>query len=209
MAGCCGRPAARRRAWPHRIRVAVNVSPKQFGEAGFLGSIASALQASGLSPSRLEIEVTEGVFLDHSARALAHLTSLRESGIRVALDDFGTGYSSLSYLTNFPVDKIKIDRSFVQNLERREDQAIVEAMLTLARRLSIEVTAEGVETAEQALALRRRRCDTIQGYLVGKPSPAADVPAMIAAAPAALQAVMPIANESPLALALAMRRTSA
>ena len=126
-----------------------------------------------------------------------------------ALDDFGTGYSSLSYLTNFPVDKIKIDRSFVQNLDRLQNQAIVEAILTLARRLSIEVTAEGVETGEQALALRVRRCDTIQGYLVGKPRPAADVPAMIAEAPLALHAVLPLASESPLALALAMRRATA
>ncbi len=193
-------------SWPRGVRVAVNISPKEFAEPDFLHSVARALQASGLPAARLEIEVTEGVFLGHSERTLEHLTALRESGIRIALDDFGTGYSSLSYLTEFPVDKIKIDRSFVQNIHRLADQAIVEAILTLARRLSIKVTAEGVETVEQALALKTRRCDDIQGYLLSRPRPAADVPAMLAEAPAALQATMPIVSESPLALALAMRR---
>ena len=197
------RDAAR---WPADVRVAVNVSPKQFGDPDFPRSVALALQASGLKASRLEVEVTEGVFLDHSATALAHLTALRERGVRIALDDFGTGYSSLSYLTNFPVDKIKIDKSFVQNLGRLEDQAIVEAILTLARRLSIKVTAEGVESAEQALALRVRRCDDIQGHLLSSARPAAEVPAMIEEAPAALRAAIPVGNESPLALALAIKK---
>ncbi len=192
-------------SWPAKVGVAVNVSPKQFGDADFLRSVALALQTSGLPAARLEIEVTEGVFLGDSTTASAHLTALRERGIRVALDDFGTGYSSLSYLTRFPVDKIKIDRSFVQNLARLEDQAIVEAILTLARRLSIRVTAEGVETAEQALALKTRRCDELQGYLLSKPRPNADVPAMLSSAPAALRDAMPAGADSPLALALRKR----
>ncbi len=195
--------------WPHAVRVAVNVSPKEFDEPDLLHSVGLALKASGLPAARLEIEVTEGVFLGRSSRALAHLTALRESGITVALDDFGTGYSSLSYLTQFPVDKIKIDRAFVQNIDRLADQAIVEAILTLARRLSIKVTAEGVETAEQALALRARRCDDVQGYLLSRPRPAAEVPAMLAEASAALLASVPRVTESPLALALALRRKSA
>ena len=195
--------------WPRAVRVAVNISPKEFAEPDFLHSVALALQASGLPAARLEIEVTEGVFLGRSTRALEHLTALRESGISIALDDFGTGYSSLSYLTEFPVDKIKIDRAFVQNIHKLEDQAIVEAILTLARRLSIKVTAEGVETAEQALALKVRRCDDIQGYLLSKPRPAADVPAMLSEASEALLLAVPLAGESPLALALAMRRKSA
>ena len=195
--------------WPYAVRVAVNISPKEFAEPDFLHSVGLALKASGLPAARLEVEVTEGVFLGRSARTLEHLTALRESGITIALDDFGTGYSSLSYLTEFPVDKIKIDRAFVQNIDRVADQAIIEAILTLAKRLSIKVTAEGVETAEQALALKARRCDDIQGYLLSKPRPIADVPAMLAEATAALHASVPAATESPLAMALALRRKSA
>jgi diguanylate cyclase (GGDEF)-like protein len=195
--------------WPHAVRLAVNVSPKELAEPDFLHSVARALQLAGMPASRLEIEVTEGVFLGGSARALGHLNALRESGITIALDDFGTGYSSLSYLTQFPVDRIKIDRAFVRNIHKLEDQAIVEAMLTLARRLSIRVTAEGVETVEQAFALKSRRCDDLQGYLLSKPRPAAEVPAMLVEASAALHASVPIAGDSPLALALAMRRKSA
>ena len=147
--------------------------------------VEMALRLSGLPPTRLEIEITEGVFLENAAEAVANLHALRARGIRVALDDFGTGYSSLNYLTNFPVDKIKIDRSFTSQLmERHENRAIVDVILMLARKLGLRVTAEGVETAEQALALKLRRCDDIQGYLVSKAQPGAAVNAMFAARPA-------------------------
>ena len=193
--------------WPGGISVAVNVSPQQFRSPGFVQSVMLALKQSGLAPPRLELEVTEGLFLDHSAVAIEHLTTLREHGIRIALDDFGTGYSSLSYLTNFPVDKIKIDRSFIRDFTtRHENQAIVDAILTLARKLSIRVTAEGVETAEQAVALKLRRCDDIQGFLLSKPRPNADMADMLARVPVSLRESLPKGFVSPLALALASKR---
>jgi diguanylate cyclase (GGDEF)-like protein/PAS domain S-box-containing protein len=196
--------------WPDEIRVAVNVSPQQVRAPDFVQTVVLALKASGLPPSRLELEVTEGVFLDSSPSALTNLHALRDKGIRVALDDFGTGYSSLSYLINFPVDKIKIDRSFVRDCAtRQENQAIVDAILTIARKLSIEVTAEGVETAEQALALKLRRCDTIQGFLLSKPRPLAEVPEMLSSIPAKFREIIPMGFESPLGLALAMKKQSA
>ncbi len=196
--------------WPEEIRVAVNVSPQQFRAPDFVQTVALALKASGLPPTRLELEVTEGVFLENSASAMTNLRALRDKGIRIALDDFGTGYSSLSYLINFPVDKIKIDRSFVRDCAtRRENQAIVDAILTIAKKLSIRVTAEGVETAEQALALKLRRCDDIQGFLLSKPRPLAEVPEMLAMVPARFREIIPMGFKSPLALALAMKKQSA
>ncbi len=187
-------------------RVAVNISPRHFRAAGFLGEVRLALQLGGLKPHRLEIEVTEGVFLDVSASATGNLQALRQLGVGIALDDFGTGYSSLSYLTDFPVDKIKIDRSFIQNLDREANRAVVDAILMLARRLSIKVTAEGVETAEQALALKLRRCDVIQGYLLGRPQPADEVAAMLSSVPAAFRKIIPEHLETPLGFALAMKK---
>ena len=197
-------------AWPDNISIAINVSPQQVRTPDFAQTVFVALRASGLPPTRLEIEVTEGVFLDASPAAMSNLRALRARGIRIALDDFGTGYSSLSYLINFPVDKIKIDRSFVRDCAtRHENQTIVDAILTIARKLSIHVTAEGVETVEQALALKSRRCDDIQGYLFSKPRPLADVPAMFEAIPRRFQEIFPLGFESPLGLALAMKKQSA
>ena len=196
--------------WPEEIRVAVNVSPQQFRAPDFVQTVALALKSSGLPPTRLELEVTEGVFLDNSAAATANLRTLRDKGISIALDDFGTGYSSLSYLINFPVDKIKIDQSFVRDCAtRQENQAIVDAILAIARKLSIRVTAEGVETAEQALALKLRRCDDIQGFLLSKPRPVADIPEMLTAIPTRFREIIPMGFESPLGLALAMKKHSA
>ena len=193
--------------WPDDVRVAVNVSPPQVRAANFLQDVTMALKTSGLHPTRLEIEVTEGVFLDKSAAAMAALRTLRDRGIGVALDDFGTGYSSLNYLIDFPVAKIKIDRSFVTDLPNSETvQAVVDAMLALAKKLAIRVVAEGVETKEQALALKRRRCDMLQGYLFSRPRPASDVPEMIATVPAIFRDAIPRTVESPLAMALATRK---
>ncbi len=188
---------------PH---VAVNISPRHFRSPDFVGEVRLALQLSGLKPQRLEVEVTEGVFLDTSATAIDNLRALRKLGVRIALDDFGTGYSSLSYLINFPVDKIKIDRSFIRDFDREANRAVVDAILSLARRLGIAVTAEGVETAEQALALKLRRCDDIQGYLLGRPRPAGAVEAMLADVPMAFRQVIPEHLETPLGFALAMKK---
>jgi len=156
--------------WPDDIRVAVNVSPVQFQRGGLNETIMQALALSRLQPNRLEIEITESVFLDGSDQILKLLHSLRSIGVRVALDDFGTGYSSLSYLQSFPFDKIKIDRSFIENiLTRPGAAAIVAAITELANALGMETTAEGVEDNAQLAELRSRGCSSVQGFLFAKP----------------------------------------
>jgi EAL domain-containing protein (putative c-di-GMP-specific phosphodiesterase class I) len=142
-----------------------------------------ALAASGLDPKRLEVEITESIFLESSEALIAILHSLRNMGIRIALDDFGTGYSSLSYLQSFPFDKIKIDRSFIQQLlSRSGSTAIVRAITDLARALGLETTAEGVENSEQLAELRLQGCSSVQGYLFSRPVDAAGVLAALATA---------------------------
>ncbi|MBE2991415.1 EAL domain-containing protein [Sphingomonas sp. CFBP 13603] len=156
--------------WPDHVRVAVNVSPLQFRNAGFQAIVLQALANSGLSPDRLEIEITESIFLEGEAPVVALLHRLREMGIRVALDDFGTGYSSLSYLRSFPFDKIKIDRSFVTGVACDPSAAaIVRAIVDLATALHMETTAEGVEDIDQLERLRDEGCGNIQGYLFSRP----------------------------------------
>ena len=162
--------------WPDDVRVAVNVSPVQFHRGGLNETIMQALAASGLAPGRLEIEITESVFLDGTDEILKLLHILRAIGVRVALDDFGTGYSSLSYLQSFPFDKIKIDRSFIENLLTRPGaSAIVSAITELAHALGMETTAEGVEDNAQLAELRLRGCSSVQGFLFAKPMQANDV----------------------------------
>ncbi len=162
--------------WPADRRVSVNISPVQFRDRELPRTILAALTAAGLSPSRLEIEVTETVLIDDVTVALDTLRQIRALGVRVALDDFGTGYSSLSYLRMFPFDKIKIDRSFVQELTtRRDNQVIVQAIRDMARGLGMSVTAEGVETSEQAERLRQSGCEELQGYFYSRPKPASDL----------------------------------
>ena len=156
--------------WPGHVRIAINVSPLQFRSNGFLAVILQALARSGLPPARLEIEITESVFLDGKDHVLAMLHQLRAMGVRVALDDFGTGYSSLSYLRSFPFDKIKIDRSFVTDIAANAGSAaIVCAIVDLAVALHMETTAEGVEDDEQLTRLRDQGCDSVQGYLLSRP----------------------------------------
>jgi diguanylate cyclase (GGDEF)-like protein len=156
--------------WPAHIRVAVNVSPLQFRSPGFGAVVLQALSRSGLAPERLEIEITESVFLEGETSVLQILHMLRNMGVRVALDDFGTGYSSLSYLRSFPFDKIKIDRSFIINVAGDESAAaIVKAIVDLAKALDMETTAEGVEDTEQLAELRAQGCTTLQGYLFSRP----------------------------------------
>jgi diguanylate cyclase (GGDEF)-like protein/PAS domain S-box-containing protein len=170
--------------WPESIRVAVNLSPIQFRQADLVLDVFQALEASGLAPNRLELEITESVFFEMNATTISNLRELRALGVRIALDDFGTGYSSLSYLIRFPVDKIKIDRSFIKDMNtRHECLAIIEAILTLAAKLSITVTAEGVETVEQAAMLRAHGCDDIQGFLFSPGRPSHAVEGLIATLP--------------------------
>jgi diguanylate cyclase (GGDEF)-like protein/PAS domain S-box-containing protein len=156
----------------HSLRVAVNVSAVQFRGGELLRSVTSALAASGLKPERLELEITESVLMQDVDEVTGTLAQLRSLGVRVALDDFGTGYSSLSYLRSFPFDKIKIDRSFVQNIEDPHTAAIVRAIVALASRLQTTITAEGVETKEQFELVRAEGCSEAQGYLFSPPKPA-------------------------------------
>jgi len=171
LRGAC-REAAR---WAAPLQVAVNVSPLQAqqGEA-FAEMVEQALEVSGLDPSRLVLEVTEGVLIHQADRVLTALNRLKALGVRVALDDFGTGYSSLATLRAFPFDKIKIDRSFVAGMgiqANGKDVAIVQAVLGLARGLGLPVVAEGVETEAQLGTLREAGCEEVQGWLVGRPAP--------------------------------------
>ncbi len=159
--------------WPGRITVAVNLSPAQFKTNNLVEAVQRALTATGLSASRLELEITETVLLSESDATLMTLHQLRTLGIRIAMDDFGTGYSSLSYLRSFPFDKIKIDQSFVRELSTRPDCiTIVGSIAALGSSLGMTTTAEGVETADQFAQLRSVGCDQVQGYLFDRPQPA-------------------------------------
>ncbi|MDQ2104871.1 putative bifunctional diguanylate cyclase/phosphodiesterase, partial [Azospirillum isscasi] len=164
------------RTWPAPVKVAVNLSPIQFRHSDLPATVLAILEEEGLAPHRLEIEVTEGVMIDDTERALAALSALKAAGVRIALDDFGTGYSSLSYLQKFTFDKLKIDRSFVQLMaESRESLSIIRTILALAKSLDIAVTAEGVETEEQRTLLKNESCNQLQGYLIGRPVPASEL----------------------------------
>ena len=167
--------------WPADIRVAVNLSPVQFRSRNLVQVVISALAHSGLSPRRLELEITESLFLAETAANLAILHQLRELGVSISMDDFGTGYSSLSYLRSFPFDKIKIDRSFVKDLVERSDcVAIVRAISSLGRSLNITTTAEGVETADQLDWLRAEGCNEVQGFLFSAAKPASEIAELLA-----------------------------
>ena len=156
--------------WPSDKLVAVNLSPAQFRHADLAKEILVILRETGLAPERLELEVTESLLIDDPDRVLATLQALKEAGVRISLDDFGTGYSSLSYLQRFPFDKIKIDRSFVSQMEKNADSmSIIRAVIALGKSLRIKVTAEGVETESQLGLLQQENCDLVQGYLLGKP----------------------------------------
>jgi diguanylate cyclase (GGDEF)-like protein len=168
--------------WPGHVKVAVNVSPAQFKHEGLVAAIFSALSAANLAPDRLEVEITESVLLHNSEATLAMLHQLRGLGVRVSMDDFGTGYSSLSYLRSFPFDKIKIDQTFIRDIDAsKESVAIVQAVTSLGATLGMTTTAEGVETAAQLEYLRGHGCDEVQGYYYSRPRPARDVPAMLCA----------------------------
>jgi diguanylate cyclase (GGDEF)-like protein len=162
--------------WPDNLHVAVNISAIQFRSPGLMQVIVGALAATGLQPTRLEIEITETVLLQNRETTLAVLHQLRALGVRIAMDDFGTGYSSLTYLQCFPFDKIKIDRSFVKDItENAGSLNIVRAVAALANGMGMTATAEGVETREQLDKITSEGCTEMQGYLFSKPLPAAEI----------------------------------
>lgn len=164
------------RRWPTPARVAVNVSALQFRHPGLVPAILDALADSGLPPERLEVEVTESVLLEANEAILAALRELHEHGVQIALDDFGTGFSSLSYLGSFPLDRIKIDRSFVRDMTRKAEAAsIVRAIVGLARSLGMRTTAEGVETPEQLARVRADGCTEVQGHYFSAACPAGEL----------------------------------
>jgi diguanylate cyclase (GGDEF)-like protein/PAS domain S-box-containing protein len=167
-------------SWPRPLTIAVNISPLQFRNDDLPRLIHSILLETGLAPARLELEITEGVFINDFSRAISILNRLKSLGVRIALDDFGTGYSSLSYLHSFPFDKIKIDRTFVGDLEHNyHSREIVRAIIGLARSFDLPILAEGVETVAQHAILVEKGCDEVQGYLTGRPLPIADYPSLI------------------------------
>jgi diguanylate cyclase (GGDEF)-like protein/PAS domain S-box-containing protein len=162
--------------WAGPLRVAVNMSAAQFRDDMLADRIAAILDRTGLPAARLELEVTESLYIDNIAGALATLHALRRTGVKIALDDFGTGYSSLSYLRSFPFDKIKIDRSFVQALTADASAlSLVQTIVAMGHNLDLLVTAEGVETEHQLNLLRQEGCDEVQGFLLGRPMPPDDI----------------------------------
>lgn len=175
--------------WPSDITVAVNLSAAQFRSPTLVYSIATALATSGLSPTRLELEITETVLLQHDQTILSTLHQIKDLGVRISMDDFGTGYSSLSYLRSFPFDKIKIDRSFTKELGRRDDcTAIIRAVTRLGSSLGMTTIAEGVETQAQLEILRAEGCDQVQGFLFSPPVPVKDVPKFFRTRPTHIRA---------------------
>jgi diguanylate cyclase (GGDEF)-like protein len=166
--------------WPKEITVAVNVSPIQFKSPGLVLTVVNALAASGLAPHRLSIEITEAVLMRDTDATLAMLHELRALGVRIVMDDFGTGYSSLSHLCSFPFDKIKIDRSFINDLSEGTDAgAMVQALTSLASNLNMTTTAEGAETLGQLERIRAFGCTELQGYLYSRPKRADDIAALL------------------------------
>jgi len=158
--------------WPSDIRVAVNLSPKQFQQSDLVAIVREALADSGLPAERLEVEITETTLMIDTKDVAAKIDALSRLGVCISIDDFGTGYSSLSYLHRFPVKKLKIDRSFIENiLHSSKAQTIVGAICSLARELDIDVVAEGVETHEQLACVATKHIFLIQGFLFSRPKP--------------------------------------
>jgi len=173
-------------AWQRRglrpVSMAVNLSPRQFADPNLSHDIDEALLASGMSPVLLQLEVTESMVMRNVARTIRVLDAIQSRGIRIAIDDFGTGHSSMSLMKQFPIDTIKVDRSFVRDLaEDPEDQAIAQAIISMGKALGMTVVAEGVETVEQQNFLRDHGCDEMQGYLISRPLPARDLAELLRA----------------------------
>lgn len=167
--------------WPEDIRIAINLSTLQFKDGDIVEIVKHALKKSGLAAERLELEITEGLLLDKTQETMLQLEELKNLGVSIAMDDFGTGYSSLSYLWQFPFDKIKIDQSFIKELNAPEDEiaSILQTIVSLGHSLKMSVTAEGVESLEQANILKEMACDQFQGFYFGRPVAEQDVAAII------------------------------
>ncbi|MDA9442917.1 diguanylate cyclase [Bradyrhizobium sp. CCBAU 51745] len=190
-------------AWQRRgllpLSMAVNLSPRQFADEHLLQDVDEALAASGMSPVLLQLEVTESMMMRNVGRALKVLDAIQSRGIRLAIDDFGTGYSSMSLMKHFPIDTIKIDRSFVRDLPQdSEDQAIAQAIISMGKALGMTVVAEGVENAEQEAFLRTHGCDEMQGFLISRPLPAKQVAELLR--PIELPIAPPLQPETDLAV---------
>ena len=175
---------AQNMAWQRQglppISMAVNLSPRQFSDEHLLRDIDDALAASGMPANLLQLEITESLVMSNVNRAMRLLGAIQNRGIRLAIDDFGTGYSSMSMMKQFPIDTIKIDRSFVRNLpDDCQDKAIAQAIISMGKALGLTVVAEGVETAEQDQFLRDQACDEIQGFLFSKPVPPEGIPSLL------------------------------
>ena len=170
--------------WPPDVRVSVNISAIQFRDLNLAQKIASMLAHTGLPPTRLELEITEATLLSDDSDSLKTLNALRDTGVRIVIDDFGTGYSSLNYIRSFPFDKIKIDKSYVDELAMvsNKSNVILHSVLSMARHLELRTTAEGVETRDQMQQLRDAGCTELQGYYFNKPMAEKDVLAMFASA---------------------------
>jgi EAL domain-containing protein (putative c-di-GMP-specific phosphodiesterase class I) len=159
-----------------RLGISVNLSARQFSDSMLLEKLTRIIQASGIDPSSLELEITESVVMSHAECAVGVLEQLKSIGVRIAIDDFGTGYSSLGYLKRFPIDTIKVDRSFIRDIPADSgDMKIARAIIAMAHALRLKVVAEGVENAEQLTFLRAQRCDAVQGYFLFRPLPADEV----------------------------------
>ena len=168
---------AQNMAWQRQglpaMRIAVNLSPRQFADSNLLHDIRAALEKSGMAPELLELEITESMVVQNLERTMQVLEAIKSAGITLSIDDFGTGYSSMSLVKKLPIDALKIDRSFVREIvQNTEDRAIADAIIALGKALDLTVVAEGVETLEQESFLRAHNCDEIQGYLFSRPVPA-------------------------------------
>jgi diguanylate cyclase (GGDEF)-like protein len=167
--------------WPEHLFISINLSPAEFKRGNLPARIQFALKATGIAPSRVEFEITEGVMIEDAVGALEVMLTLKQLGVRIAMDDFGTGYSSLSYLRTFPFDGLKIDRSFLTRLSENEsDRSIVQAIIGLGQALSLTVTAEGIETAEHLQLLKAVECEEGQGYFLSRPLTTTDFHALLA-----------------------------
>jgi EAL domain-containing protein (putative c-di-GMP-specific phosphodiesterase class I) len=162
----------------------VNVSARQFRQDNLVRTVAEVLEETGLAPRYLELELTESMVMHDAAQLVAMLGELKRIGVQISLDDFGTGYSSLSYLKRFPVDRLKVDRSFVEHLATDNDDAtIVRAIITLGHNLGLKVVAEGVELPEQVDFLRHNQCDEAQGFIYCRPIESTDLAAKLSSQP--------------------------
>jgi EAL domain-containing protein (putative c-di-GMP-specific phosphodiesterase class I) len=181
LRSACAQLAAWAKAGLKPLPVAVNLSPKQFQHQDIGGVILRAIRDHGIDPGLLELEITESTAMNNAEGAIAALKKLKALGVRIAIDDFGTGYSSLSYLTRFPIDSLKIDRSFVIDLpDSREGASIARAVITMAHALGLKVIAEGVETLAQLEFLTENACDEVQGYYCSRPLAAAPAGELLA-----------------------------